>query len=61
MTPSPATGVYDQLLTEALLVRLQHARIVRTPVEDAESADALAQHLSRLMSHHLTEMPPEAG
>lgn len=30
------------------------------PIEDAESADALAQHLGRLIGHHLSAMPPAA-
>lgn len=60
VTSSLPTGVYDQLLTEALLARLDDARIVRMPVENAESADALAHHLGRLMSYHLTAMPSEA-
>ncbi len=58
VTDSPLRdGAYDQLVTQRLLERLAGSRELRSPVEDAESAALLGQHLGRAAARSLAALP----
>ncbi|HWH27671.1 MAG TPA: DEAD/DEAH box helicase family protein, partial [Mycobacteriales bacterium] len=54
-----STGVYEQLLTAELARRLEGLRTVRTPVEEAEAAELLGQHLGQVAARALAALPHE--
>lgn len=59
MTDALPHGAYDQVVTHGLLARLAGLRTVTQPVEDAESAAILGQHLGRVAARRLAALPPE--
>ena len=60
MPDSPvATGIYEQLLTEGLSGRLEGLRTQLGPVDEAEQADILGEHVGRRVSQALRGVRPE--
>ena len=52
-------GAYERLLTTDLLRQLDGLHIARQPVDDAEAAGRLGQHVGALAARHLAALPPE--
>ncbi len=50
-------GAYERLVTTDLANRLDGIRVSRQPVEEAESAGRLGQHLGVLAARHLAALP----
>ena len=50
-------GAYERLLTADLVGRLNGLHVSRQPVEEAETAGRLGQHIGALASRHLAALP----
>jgi superfamily II DNA or RNA helicase/HKD family nuclease len=59
MQPLP-TGLYEQLLTEALVLNSAGLRSSVRPVDESESADLLGEHVGRAVARVLAALPAEA-
>lgn len=52
-------GAYDRLVTQRLLEQLDGFKVLREPVEIAEAADVLGQHLGEVTARALSRLPHE--